>query len=193
MTQKQQLMPCPFCGCADIGCEPTKPRDPQSLFMAGCQGCNARTAPGYGFRGAAENWNRRAMMSTKVSEPYSPIDSPPTGFVDKAKYFAFLTLYVSTVPIVIFLVLYLFVFPGESLVSLVFVFFLNFPLMYFQLPYFCDGATYIFKTKHVTFKSILARCAYLSRLRARYRGLRPIDFSDINLIPPDYYSSSKDS
>ena len=63
MTDNPKLLPCPFCGCADIGCEPINPRDPQSLFVAGCQECNARTAPGYGHRGAADNWNRRVEIT----------------------------------------------------------------------------------------------------------------------------------
>jgi endodeoxyribonuclease RalR len=56
MTDTEELKPCPFCGCEDIG----EGEDPEGFFVA-CLGCDAQT--GYYLEGfeqeAIQAWNRR--------------------------------------------------------------------------------------------------------------------------------------
>lgn len=81
MSDKIELLPCPFCGGIDIGHSYIETYSCDSSYRVfGCISCGARFE-----EGDAQNWNRRAALAQQPA-PAAPVVREPVAFVSQETF-----------------------------------------------------------------------------------------------------------
>lgn len=81
MSDKIELLPCPFCGGIDIGHSYIEAHSCDSSYRVfGCISCGARFEAG-----DAQNWNRRATLAQQ-STPAAPVAQEPVAYVSQESF-----------------------------------------------------------------------------------------------------------